>query len=294
MRGFLLIVATAVLIAAPGCRKKADQDKLSDAQVANATTAAADKPDRPDKNCGTQATYDSIKRELFRQAADTRGRDGATYDRLAAYATLIVDQPRLTGRDVDIGGVRCAAQLKLVLPPGVAVTGGRRQLESEADYRVQPAADGNGNAVTLGGVDAIIVPLATLTKTGSVPAARPALAPTSPSYNAPPPPSAAPQPAPSPPQQVSANPSFNCRFARTRGELAVCASPGLAALDRQMTAHYVGALGIAEVDRRAVLRSTRDSFLAYRDRCSTDACIIDAYRGRMREIDDIMAGRWIP
>ena len=291
MRGLLLLFATAVLLTAPGCRKKADQDKLSDEQVANATTGAAA---RPDHDCATQATYDAIKRELFRQAADTRGRDGATYDRLAAYANLVVDQPRLTGRDADINGVRCAAHLKLILPPGVAVTGGRRQLEADADYRVQPAADGSGNAVTVGGVDAIIVPLATLTKTGAAPAAPPA--PTIPTYDVPPPPTPSPQPAPPspPPPQASANPSFNCRFARTRGELAICASPGLAALDRQMAAHYVRAIGGAEVDRRAILRSTRDSFLAYRDRCANDACIADAYRGRMREIDDIMAGRWVP
>ena len=37
---------------------------------------------------------------------------------------------------------------------------------------------------------------------------------------------------------------------------------------------------------------TRDRFLGYRDRCPTDSCIATTYRGRMREIDDIMAGRW--
>ncbi len=285
MRGLLLIAATAVLLTAPGCRKQPDQDKLSDAQVANAVA------DRPDKSCATQATYDEIKRELFRQAADTRGRDGATYDRLAAYANLVVDQPRLTGRDADINGVRCAAHLKLILPPGVAVSGGRRQLEAEANYRIQPAADGSGNAVTVGGVDSIVVSLATLTKTGAAPAASLAPAAVAAEATQSQPPVAL---SPTPETAAVPGPSFNCRFARTRGEIATCASPALATLDRQMAAHYVRALATAEFDRRALLRSTRDSFLGFRDRCGNDACIADAYRGRMREIDDIMAGRWVP
>ena len=41
-----------------------------------------------------------------------------------------------------------------------------------------------------------------------------------------------------------------------------------------------------------LLALTRDRFLGYRDRCPTDSCIATTYRGRMREIDDIMANRW--
>ena len=40
------------------------------------------------------------------------------------------------------------------------------------------------------------------------------------------------------------------------------------------------------------LRQTRDRFLGYRDQCRDNRCISNTYRGRMREIDDIMAGRW--
>ena len=46
--------------------------------------------------------------------------------------------------------------------------------------------------------------------------------------------------------------------------------------------------------QRELLQSTRDRFLAYRDRCPTAQCIGDAYVGRMREIRDIMEGRWQP
>jgi uncharacterized protein len=91
-----------------------------------------------------------------------------------------------------------------------------------------------------------------------------------------------------------ARPSFNCRYARTRGEIAVCQDSGLAALDRQMSSQYYRALAAASTRQRAILTSTRDSFLRYRDRCPSNVCIAETYRGRMREIRDIMSGDWRP
>jgi hypothetical protein len=45
---------------------------------------------------------------------------------------------------------------------------------------------------------------------------------------------------------------------------------------------------------RALLERTRGRFLGFRDRCRTDACIADSYRGRITEIRDIVDGRWRP
>jgi uncharacterized protein len=42
-----------------------------------------------------------------------------------------------------------------------------------------------------------------------------------------------------------------------------------------------------------LLDRTRGSFLAYRNRCTNDSCIAAAYQGRIREIGDIMADRWV-
>ena len=55
-----------------------------------------------------------------------------------------------------------------------------------------------------------------------------------------------------------------------------------------MAAHYNQALAGADSRTASELRRTRDRFLGYRERCPTDACIADAYRGRIREIDDIV------
>ena len=61
-----------------------------------------------------------------------------------------------------------------------------------------------------------------------------------------------------------------------------------------MAGQYGRAAATASPAQRALLRQTRDRFLAYRDRCTTNSCIGDAYVGRMREIRDIMEGRWTP
>lgn len=89
----------------------------------------------------------------------------------------------------------------------------------------------------------------------------------------------------------SANPSFNCRHARTRSERMVCGSGRLAALDRRMSSLYYATLEDADGRQRAALRRSRDRFLAYRERCRDETCVAEAYRDRMDEIEDIGRGR---
>ena len=93
---------------------------------------------------------------------------------------------------------------------------------------------------------------------------------------------------------ATASPSFNCANARSNGEVAVCNDAGLAALDRRMAAQFTSAMSDANAEQRANLQRSRDSFLRYRDSCTDNACIAETYRGRMREIRDIMLGTWRP
>ena len=273
--------------------RSGNSDKLSDEQVAG--RAVTD----PEKACASQHTYDLIKRELFRRAAQVRGTDQAAFDRLAAYSVNRMDAPMLKSHDEDLGIVRCTGSLALDLPPGVAVVGGRRTLTADIEYAIQPAADGSGNVLTLSNADAIITPLATLARVGA-PAGQP-LTPATPVDQSAPPLAAEPAPPvlPPPPPQVesapptaTASPSFNCRSARTRGEIAVCNDSGLASLDRQMAGQFNRAMSEADPAERGLLQRTRSRFLSYRDACRSDDCIANAYRGRMSEIRDIMEGRW--
>ena len=219
-----------------------------------------------------------------------------------------MERPLLTGYDKEIGTLRCSGQLSLDLPPGVAVVGGRRTLRADIDYVLQAAGDGSGDVVILEGADAIIVPLATLAPAGTdraLPAPSMAAPIPGAGLGAPagqPPPevvtrlpqdeAALPRPAPATAQTSRSTgkgrPSFNCRYAKTKGEIAVCNNGALAALDRQMAAQFYRAIASADARKRRLLTSTRDQFLSYRDRCPSQDCIADTYRGRMRQIEGIM------
>lgn len=257
---------------------------------------AADDEDKaqPEKWCAAQATYDLIRRELFRRAAQVRGSDEQAYARLADFALLRMNAPIVKGVDERVDSVTCSGTAVLGLPPGVAVAGGRRSLSGDVDYMVQPAADGTGNVVRIGNADSIVVPLATLSRMAAPQAQAPVVPELSEGEEGLSPDeetATTEQPAP-PPQPIRANPSFDCGSARTRSEKAVCSDPGLAALDRRMASQFN--LGMMEANReqRRLLESTRDRFLGYRDRCATNQCIAETYRSRMREISDIMSDRW--
>jgi uncharacterized protein YecT (DUF1311 family) len=307
-----LLLLGAILFGLSLTRSGPGSDALgNDSEGSKEKTADAD----PEARCAAPATYDLIKRELFRQAATTRGSGQAAFDQLSGYSALRVTKPVLREQDAGLERVSCTADVALDLPPGVQVVGGRRTLNASLSYNLQPAADSSGDVVTLSGAEGIVVPLATLARIGSAapattdgtqavpePVAPGTSVPPVGPANPPPPPEAprpveaAPDRAPPPPAVVpptaSVRPSFNCARARTRGEIAVCRSPELAALDRQMASFYGTAFRGAEPEARRLLERTRTRFLTYRDRCRNDGCVADAYRGRISEIRDIVDGRW--
>ena len=279
----VLILAFVIWTAAS--TRRDNPDKLTDGSTITEPRAAD-----PAKRCASQATYDQIKRDLFRRAAALRGSDQAAFDKIAAYSVVRIDQPLLDSEDQGTGAITCSGTLTLDLPPGVAVVGGRRTLNADIGYTLQRSADGNGEVLTLTRADAIITPLATLARVGRPPSDPLAPAQVDPLAPATAPPPTEPVATPLPIQATS-NPSFNCANARTRSEIAVCGDSGLAPLDRQMAATYVEALRDADPATRAMLQRSRDRFLGYRDQCPSNECIADTYRGRIREIRDIASGR---
>ncbi len=107
---------------------------------------------------------------------------------------------------------------------------------------------------------------------------------------APPPARPAPRAERPAPARTAARPSFDCRSAGTRSERLVCSSERLAAKDREMARYYFRQLDGADGRTRRELERTRNRFLRYRERCPNEACIADAYDGRIEEIRDIVAG----
>jgi len=286
--GALLLLVLVVAYFAT--RGSSDQDKLANPQV-----ASGEAPGR-EKLCASKSTYDLIKRDLFRRAAQVRGSDQAAYGQLSGYAVLRMEDPVMESEDSATGAVNCSGSLSLDLPPGVAVVGGRRTLTADVDYTVQPAADRSGTVVLLRNADAIVTPLATLSRVAPPPQAEAVgsneISSEAAEINVAASESAAQQPGP--PSAYPGRPSFDCSKARSRGEVAVCSDTGLSALDLNMATQYRRALSSASPEQRGLLQSTRDRFLGYRDRCPNRQCMADAYVGRMREIRDIVEGRWQP
>lgn len=246
-----------------------------------------------EKLCAAQATYDAIRGELFRRAAQVRGSDEQAYTRLADFALLRINGPVARGIDDQLKSVSCAGNAVLSLPPNVEVAGGRRTLSGDLDYTIQPAADGTGNVIRLGNADSIVVPLATLMRSNA-PQNAPLVEtpPLTTNEEAPATETPQPQPSATPAPQPDANPSFNCDHVGNSAEVAVCSDPGLAALDRQMAADFNRAMSIGDDRQKRLLQKTRTRFLNYRNRCVTDQCIEETYQSRIREIGDIMTGRW--
>ena len=281
--GALILFIVAMMVFAG---RSGEDDRLTGDEL------AASRED-PEQRCSSRATYDQIKRELFVRAAALRGSDEAVFGNIAGHSSIRMEAPALRDENAETGGVTCNGALTLDLPPGVAVVGGRRSLSADVLYTVQPAADGSGNVVTLANADDIITPLATLARTQ--PSAEETLNQVNPAAEVAPEATAPTDPlAPTPEAPATASPSFNCAAARTSGEVAVCNDAGLAALDRRMASQFASAMSDANAEQRANLQRTRDSFLRYRDGCTDNNCIAETYRGRMREIRDIMLGTWRP
>jgi uncharacterized protein YecT (DUF1311 family) len=276
--------------------------------------------------CASSATYDRLKQVVFEEAVRIRNADPANLDTLATNSVVRMENPVVKSRDEKLNVTVCTGRFVLELPPGAERGfGGQRRLAADVEYAAQGAVDGSGLVYRLNGAEPIVYRLAAfdLQRQQQAPGAapQPQLADATPPpvprqeraevETGPPPPEPEPEPEPAPkvrrPEPVArpapaplpapvrvatARPSFNCSAARTRSERMVCGNSGLAASDRAMSSLYFSALASADDRQKAALRTTRNRFLAYRERCGSEACIADAYQGRMMEIRDIMAGRF--
>src|SRR5438034_7236280 len=83
------LVVLLLLIAYFATVRSSEQDKVTSNEVSEAQISAPS----GEKHCSNQATYDLVKRELFRRAAQQRGSDEAAYDRLAGVAFVRMENP---------------------------------------------------------------------------------------------------------------------------------------------------------------------------------------------------------
>ena len=309
---FSLGIATAAMLLAgcDGWRGNGDE-----ADEANAALAAKATLERVLETCASKLTYVRLKEYVFDQAAQIRNTDTRRLDPLAAHSVVRMDRPLVKSRDDHLNITVCTGRFVLNLPPGVHdAFGGQPVIAANVEYAAQAAADGSGLVYSMTGAEPIIYRIATLglpNQPQSQIAAAPKLPESEPEIEP-----AATRPEPKPIERQAeptrtatierkpkahveerdkstavANPSFNCRHARTRSEKAICGSGSLAAADRRMSAAYYAEMARADSATKRALRQSRDSFLAKRERCSSDACVAQAYQQRVAEIRRIAAGQ---
>jgi len=127
------LVLLVLLVAYFASRGNADQDKLTSPNVTASSETSRD------KLCASSTTYDLIKRDLFRRAAQVRGSDQGAYDQISSSAVVRMENPVMEGEDSSTGAVRCSGSLSLDLPPGVAVVGdGARSLRTSTTASGRP------------------------------------------------------------------------------------------------------------------------------------------------------------
>ena len=271
-----------LLVAFFATNRNPNQDKLTD----NELVQAAPRPIRPER-CAA-ATYDMIKRDLFRRAAQIG----------AATRRPLTSRGFRGGADGKSGdGKRGRGQRRdrlfglAVARPAAGDRGGRRppHLTSDIDYP-SSRADGSGDVVLLSNADAMIAPLATLARVARAPVDHAAETnATGPEENA-----AASESANSSLARlpaIPARPSFDCANARTK---ARSRSAPTAACRRwtSIWRRISAGAGSGDAGQRALLQSHPRS-LSRLSRPLPEPRSASAIPIRaMREIRDIMEGRW--
>ena len=237
--------------------------------------------------CADSSAAGLIQRELFRRAGEMRGSDGALLGRAAQVSVVRVDASSKGARN-------CTGWVAVDLPPGLAVDGGRTNLNAEVAYGLE----GDSRALrlaSLAGADKLVRTLATL---GPAPKEPEEGTPIQPAQVAavvrkPAGPVAKPAARKAPdaePVQVTQAPAGCARLAN-RADQMICASGNLSSLDRQLALLYRQSWNQADEKKRAALLDSRQRFNDRREACSSPNCMTTAYVSRLKEISDIMAGR---
>lgn len=79
--------------------------------------------------------------------------------------------------------------------------------------------------------------------------------------------------------------SFNCRYARTADEAAICQDAGLSRLDERLSSRFYRLRGGLSGPARARLDYDQSRWLDSRHRCrASRACIAASYRSRIAEL----------
>ena len=240
--------------------------------------------------CAGPGVNDLVKQELFRRASK-RSPDAAIQLQEIEASTVA----RIAMKDGTSSG-DCSGWLSLDIPFGVAVDGGRTNLNADVAFGLEQAGT-SLRLATLTGVDRVVRSLSSLGPAPREPSsdelAAAAIEPQRAALKA---------PAPAKPKAVALSDAeagkaevvAPCSGLAGRTDRMVCGSPNLASLDRQVSSFYRQSWGQADEQKRSALLRTRQTFNEKRDACASPNCMTSAYVSRLRQISEIMAGRGQP
>jgi uncharacterized protein len=85
----------------------------------------------------------------------------------------------------------------------------------------------------------------------------------------------------------AAGPGFDCRYASTYVEIAICDSRELSRLDRVLNLEYRKAQNRLDEFDIQDLADAQDGWIARRDACGTLRCVDRAYRNRIAQLRNV-------
>lgn len=238
----------------------------------------SEQPQEPSA-CSLRSNFDFLRDLVFTSAATVvPARSAPLNDLKRAVAAQGVDV-RAVGYDPATGRIECSMTLRLSLPVSSrGFFGGVAEISAPVQYWAEPA-DGGGYSVVTRGLGVLSAKIADAARRF----------PQTPDFDLSP---QKPMPAqrsealppPAIPKRLL-HPGFDCANASSRTELMICDSEALAETDRLLAKRYFAARENMRPSARRQLLVGQRAFLARRDRCDTEACLVGLYMARKAELD---------
>src|SRR5206468_7723149 len=140
-------------------RSRVGGKSITSASAAKQYAAAAATPGDA-ALCSSEVAAQSIKRELFRRAAQIPGSNLAALERIAGYSLVRFASPAVRYGAPEGAAISCKARVVLNLPPGASAPGGGQRLDGIVAYSLRGAGAGGAAGLNLAGEPAIVKALA--------------------------------------------------------------------------------------------------------------------------------------
>lgn len=299
MRRFAPLLLIACLPLLGGCRdwlfdKRPDVSNSAQSQPDDGMNAVVanvvDGSVAADKTCASTATYDAIKRTLFDAARKKVTTNPLPLTRLQSATVIRVTGPLVRNTNAGLGRTECSGQIAVVVPPATRnAFGGSTELIAQAQYAVQPAADGSGVVVEVTGAETISDQLAAATdlvnqrKRGGVgtdPNDPNAVAASGGDFGLGPVGGGSAGGGVTSFSGKTYNPSFDCAGRLNNAMRMICQDEELASLDRAMAQLYARKKAATPKGDLPALVAAQRAFLKARDICPDTACMRDLYAQR--------------